>query len=208
MSHARRRDLVQSLRLVICRRPRRLYSPAEQDQRRWQQWAAVRGWQLALGVVMLASLDGCGAAIGRVIGQQFVSARYAFEVRLPGEAWQIVTGDPSVLTLSHSQLTAGMTIDVTCQREHNASLDILARHLLFGFRDRQVLLQETHTLQGVPALKTVTSARLDSREFLVSSYILQHHGCVYDMVYFASPQDFAQSEADFERLVAQFRFLN
>ena len=101
-----------------------------------------------------------------------------------------------------------MTIDVTCQRERSASLDILARHLLFGFRDREVLLQETHTLHGVPALKTVTRARLDSREFLVSSYILQHHGCVYDMVYFASPQDFAQSEPDFERMVAQFRFLN
>jgi predicted Zn-dependent protease len=175
---------------------------------RWLRWASRRGWYLALGVVVLGYLSGCSAAVGRVTGQRFISPRYAFEVRLPGEAWQVVANDPAVLTLTHPHLAAGITVNVTCDRAGRAPLDILTRHLFFGFKHVEVLRQEPQALNGVSALKTVARAWLDARELLVSSYIIQHHDCVYDVVYFASPQDFPRGEADFERLVAQFRFLN
>jgi hypothetical protein len=168
----------------------------------------MRGWPLALGLLVLASLDGCSAAIGRVEGQQFISPRYAFELRLPGEAWQVVAGEASVLTLSHVHLAAGMTIEVTCQRDHIVPLDVLARHLFFGFRDWEVLQQEPRLQDGVPALKTVARAWLDGRQLLVSSYIMQYHDCVYDLVYFASPPDFPRGEGDFEQMMALFRFRN
>lgn len=174
----------------------------------WSRYVPLWGWYLACGLITLNYLAGCGAALGRIVGQQFISPRYAFEVDLPGNAWQVVTGEPSVLTLSHPERAAGMTIEVTCDRGQSAPLEVLARHLFFGFQVREILLQESHVVHGVPALKTVARARLDTREFLVSSYVVQHHSCVYDMVYFASPQDFPQGEPDFERMVSQFRFLN
>jgi hypothetical protein len=162
---------------------------------------------MAIPVIVLVSLTGCSATAGRVIGQQFVSPAYAFEVPLPGDAWTPVAEEPSVLTLTHRGLAAGITISVTCHRERPAALDILARHLFFGFKDTEVLHRELRALDGVPALQTVARARLETREVQVNSYVAQRHGCIYDMVYFASPQDYHGGEPSFERMVAGFRFL-
>jgi hypothetical protein len=156
----------------------------------------------------LASLVGCSADVGRVIDQQFVSPAYAFEVPLPGDNWRTVADEPSVLTFTHPQLAAGITISVTCDREHDVPLNILARHLFFGFRDMEVLQQEPQALNGVPALRTVARARLDGRDVQVNSYVTQRDGCVYDMVYFASPEDYARGEPSFERMMAGLRFLH
>ena len=162
---------------------------------------------MAIPFIVLVSLTGCSATVGRVIGQQFVSSAYAFEVPLPGDAWTPVADEPAVLTLTHTGLAAGITISVTCHRERPAPLDILARHLFFGFKDTEILHQEPRSLNGVPALRTVARARLDAREVQVNSYVAQRHDCVYDMVYFASPQDYPGGEPGFERMVAGFRFL-
>jgi hypothetical protein len=142
-----------------------------------------------------------------VIGQQFVSPVYAFEVPLPGNEWRLAVDEPSVLTLTHPELAAGITISVTCNREPPAPLDVLARHLFFGFKDLVILRQESRPLNGVPALQTVARARLDTGEVQVNSYVAQHQGCVYDMVYYANPQDYSRGAPSFERMVAGFRFL-
>lgn len=210
MSHARPRKRFRAVWLWHALSPWETGRVRSRDQRvsSWSRSALLWGWYLAWGLVALSYLTSCGAAIGRIVGQQFISPRYAFEVHLPGNTWEVVTGEPSVLTLSHPKRAAGMTIEVTCDRGQSAPLEVLARHLFFGFQVREVLLQENHVVHGVPALKTVARAQLDTREFLVSSYVVQHQSCVYDMVYFASPQDFPQGEPDFERMVSQFRFLN
>jgi hypothetical protein len=165
------------------------------------------GWWLAVACLALMSLTSCRATMGRVIGQQFVSSAYAFEIPLPGDEWQPVPDEPSVLTLTHSQLAAGITISVTCDWERDVPLDILTRHLFFGFKNMEVLHQEPQAINGVPALETVARARLDAREVQVHSYVVRRDGCVYDMVYFASPQDYSRGEPSFARMMAGFRFL-
>jgi hypothetical protein len=174
---------------------------------RQRRCTGVWGWWLAVGCLALMSLTSCRATVGRVIGQQFVSPAYAFEVPLPGDEWQTVADEPSVLTLTHSQLAAGITISVICDRERHVPLNILTRHLFFGFKDIEVLQQGPQALNGVPALKTVARARLDAREVQIYSYVVQRDGCVYDMVYFASPADYARGEPSFERMMAGLRFL-
>jgi hypothetical protein len=166
----------------------------------WSVW-------LAVSCLVLASCMGCGATVGRVVGQQFVSPVYAFAMPLPGDEWRIAADSPSVLTLTHTRLAAGITISVTCDREHQAPLDVLARHLFFGFKEMEILQQEPRALNGVQALHTVTRARLDSRPVQVNSYVTQRDSCVYDIVYVASPQDYSDGEPTFERMLAGFRFL-
>jgi hypothetical protein len=165
-------------------------------------------WYLACALVVLHGLVGCRATVGQVIGQQFVSPTYAFAVPLPGDDWQAVAGEPAVLTLTHTQFVAGISISVTCNRDRDIPLNVLTRHLFFGFKDMQMLSQETLALNGAPALKTVARARLDTYDVQVASYVINHAGCVYDMVYFASPQDYPRGLATFEQMVAGFRFLN
>jgi len=167
----------------------------------------LRGWWFTVGCLTLVSLTGCRATVGRVIGQQFVSQTYAFAAPLPGHEWQPVSDEPSLLTLTHAQLAAGITISVTCDRERDVPLSILTRHLFFGFKNIEVLQQGSQVLNGVPALKTVARARLEAREVQLSSYVVQRDGCVYDMVYFATPQDYGRGELGFERMMAGWRFL-
>jgi hypothetical protein len=160
-----------------------------------------------MGCLTLMSFTSCRATVGHVIGQQFISPAYAFEVPLPGDEWQPVPDEPSVLTLAHTQLAAGITISVTCQQARDVPLDILTRHLLFGFRHIEILQQAPQALNGVPALKTVARARLEGREVQLRSYVARRDGCIYDVVYFASLQDYAPGEPSFERMMAGFRFL-
>lgn len=169
--------------------------------------ARVRGWWFAVGCLTLVSLTSCRATVGRVIGPQFVSQAYAFAVPLPGDEWRLVSDEPSLVTLTHAQLAAGITISVTCDREREVPLSLLTRHLFFGFKDLEVLQQGSQVLNGVPALKTVARARLEAREVQLSSYVVQRDGCVYDMVYFATPQDYDRGEPGFARMMLGWRFL-
>jgi hypothetical protein len=160
-----------------------------------------------MGCLTLMSFTGCRATVGHVIGQRFISPAYAFEVPLPGGEWHPVPDGPSVLTLAHTQLAAGVMVSVTCQQAHDVPLDILTRHLLFGFKDIEILQQVPRVLNGVPALKTVARARLDGREVQLQSYVVRRNDCVYDAVYFASPQDYSPGEPGFEHMMAGFHFL-
>jgi hypothetical protein len=167
------------------------------------------GWRrlLAISLMPLLSLTSCRASVGRVIGQQFVSSAYAFEVPLPGDEWRPVTDELSLLTLTHSHLAAGIAISVSCDRQRDVSLSVLTRHLFFGFKNMEILQQEPQTLNGVPAMKTIARARLDGHEVQVQSYVVRRDSCVYDMVYFATPQDYSRGEPSFERMIAGLRFL-
>jgi hypothetical protein len=164
-------------------------------------------WWFTVGCLTLVSLTSCRATVGQVIGQQFVSPAYAFEVPLPGDAWQPVPDEPPVLTLAHTQLAAGIAISVTCDRERDLPLDILTRHLFFGFKHMEILQQAPQAFNGMPALETVARARLDGHEVQLHSYVVRRGGCIYDMVYFASPQDYSRGEPSFERMMTGFRFL-
>jgi hypothetical protein len=112
-----------------------------------------------------------------------------------------------VLTIAHTQLAAGITISVTCHQARYVPLDILTRHLLFGFKNIEILQQAPQALNGVPALQTVARARLDGREVQLRGLVARRDGCIYDIVYFASPQDYSPGEPSFERMIAGFRFL-
>jgi hypothetical protein len=160
-----------------------------------------------MGCLTLMSFTSCRATVGHVIGQQFISPAYAFAVPLPEDGWQQVPDEPSVLTLAHTRLAAGITISVTCQQARDVPLDILTRHLLFGFKNIEILQQAPQALNGVPALKTVARGRLDGREVQLHSYVVRHDDCIYDAVYFASLQDYSPGEPSFEGMMAGFRFL-
>lgn len=167
----------------------------------------MRGRCVAMTLFILAGFTGCRATIGRVVGQQFVSPMYAFEVPLPGEEWITRTDRPSTVAFTHVELAAGISISVACTRDGQAPLDILARQLFFGLKAREILQQESRVLNGVPALQTIARARLDTTEVQVNSYVAQHQGCIYDLVYFANPQDYPRGEPSFAQMLAGFHFL-
>lgn len=164
-------------------------------------------WWFAGCCIVLAGCIGCGAAAGKLIDRRFVSPAHGFEVRLPEGGWRATSDGPAVLTLTHPTLAAGITVSVTCNRERQVSLEVLTRHLFFGFKDLEILHQEPWALNGVQALQTVARARLDQDAVQVKSYVTQRDSCVYDIVYVARLEDYARGEPSFDRMLAGFRFL-
>lgn len=57
-------------------------------------------------------------------------------------------------------------------------------------------------------LQTLVRGTLEGTELLVKSYVIKARGCVYDLVYFADPEVYAEGEGDFEALVKGFELLS
>ena len=95
---------------------------------------------------------------------------------------------------------------VTCEEQQAVPLRILARRLFFGIGARRVMAQEPVSLNGTEAIHTVLEGHLKESDVMVSSYVAQDHGCVYDLIYVASPSVFQDRLPEFERFVRGWAF--
>src|SRR5262245_2970247 len=114
MSMASRRESSQVMVVSVQAPEARLDWKSSKRRMCRRIWGA--SWWFTMGCLTLMSFTSCRATVGHVIGQQFISPAHAFEVPLLGDEWQPVPDKPSVLTLAHTQLAAGITISVTCQQ--------------------------------------------------------------------------------------------
>ena len=97
-----------------------------------------------------------------------------------------------------------MVVNAACGADRaRAPLDVLARHLLSGLRDRSVVIREDVSVNGNVARHAVVEGRLgeDGEPTTVELYVMRDDRCVYDFLYAAPPATFEAGRAEFERLV-------
>ncbi len=126
---------------------------------------------------------------------------------LPGPEWVVAEDSRADLELRHRAAPAGMLANASCEARAVApGLDVLARHLLMGFRDRATLERDEVDLGGRRAAHTVLEGRLGARDAAVrvETYVLTDARCVYDFAYTAPPAAFETWRAAFRRLVESF----
>ncbi len=117
-------------------------------------------------------------------------------------------GSEPDLFLRHGARGAGIVIHATCDEiPRGRPLEIVARHLLFGVRGKEILWQGWRATASGEAVETVLRGGVDDRRFLFHSVNLRGSGCVYDLLLFAPPEAYAETNGDFEALVAQFHLL-
>jgi hypothetical protein len=78
------------------------------------------------------------------------------------------------------------------------------RHLRFGLRDVQDLVEKPVTLDGLPGAAQRFRATLDGVPVAVHAVTLRGAGCVYDLVGVAPPDGLAALAPDFERFSSGF----
>lgn len=89
--------------------------------------------------------------------------------------------------------------DVRCGgRDDDAPLSVLTEHLIMGTTEREYDSQETIPFDGREALHTLMRAKLDGVPMQYDIYVMKKDGCVYDLVYVAPPDRFAQGAPAFE----------
>lgn len=159
-------------------------------------------WIAAVGL----ALTGCAG--GRIAHGAFIHEAKGFVVPLPSATWTPETGQRPDLLLRHASRPAGISIHGTCVAiPPDRSLDIASRHLFFGLRHKQVVVEPRRAALHDDAVEVVLRGELGHRDLLVHGYTVRDAGCLYDLVLFAAPEDYAAVDGEFQALVGGFRRL-
>jgi len=160
----------------------------------------VRAW----GILLLLLMGGSACAGGRIDRGVFYSDK-GYRVNVPTGGWEVVTAGPADLVLRQPEWGAGMFLHATCEgAAPRRSLPVLARHLTFGLRDKELLEQSEVTVTGRPALRSLLQGRLDGTPVRMEAYVLKDDACVYDLVYVAPPAEFSRGTPDFRTVLSSF----
>lgn len=109
------------------------------------------------------------------------------------------------LAFQRADLAAGLMAHATCEGKAPVRpLPVLARHLRFGLRDVQDLVESPVTLSGLPGTAQRFRATLDGVPVAVQAVTLRGTACVYDLVGVAPPDGSAALTPAFERFSAGF----
>ncbi|MDP9034096.1 MAG: hypothetical protein M3O50_04775 [Myxococcota bacterium] len=120
-------------------------------------------------------------------------------------SWKRVAVDGADLAFRDDARAASVLIDVHCgERDDDAPLSVLTTHLIMGTTERDFQSQETAPFDGREALHTLMRAKLDGVSLRYDIYVMKKDGCVFDLVYVAGPERFAEGTRDFEGFVAAF----
>jgi hypothetical protein len=157
---------------------------------------ACRGWR-GHGNVYYAHL------VPAKVAKKETTYRFA----APGDPWRPTRDFPDVqVAWVNPDISGVITIHAQCEEQGDSSLDQYTDHLRIDWTDWVVVSQEKLTLVKRDALRTVVNARLDGVPFTLEIVVVKRSGCLFDLIYFASPAHFEAGRADFARVVAGFEY--
>lgn len=133
----------------------------------------------------------------------YVNVAKGFAVPLPAAGWTVETDAEPDLLLRHASGRAGISVHATCGGiPDERRVEIASRHLFFGIQDKQIVRDEPGAGERKELL---VRGRVEGRDLLLHGYTVKGPGCLYDLVLFAAPEDYADVKGDFEALVHGFR---
>ena len=157
----------------------------------------MRGFVLWVLVVLAA--EGCAHSESFDAGV-FRKGEVAVHLGPLPAGWRRVDVEGADLAFRDDAREGSTLFDVRCgRRDDDAPLAALTMHLVMGTTERQFDVQETIPFDGREALHSRLRAKLDGVPMEYEIYVMKKDGCVYDIVYVASPEHFAEGTGDFER---------
>lgn len=174
---------------------------------------AAFNFALPLALGLLAS--GCSLFIGNVKPVDEKSDDYSIMdlsrfnpdwTRLPTEK------DPArtdITDLGYRSQMSGAIVSLNsgcrASRDTTQPLEELSRQLLLGIDDIEGREDKTYSLSGQPALETTLQGRMNSKLVKLRTIVVKKDGCVFDLMYLARPDRFAEKESDFSRFAQSLR---
>lgn len=140
-------------------------------------------------------------------GRTYRGHGFAFQVPQSPEGWRPMDVSSGALAFedsAHNQIL----VNARCDRDgEDVPLSSLTNHLFLRFTERKVHAEEVIAFDGREALRTDISAKLDGVEKRFLVWVLKKDGCVYDLLYFATPETFEQTGPTFDAWARGFRAL-
>lgn len=172
----------------------------------------VRHGPKATILALLALLTGCGGWKGNTYYAHRVPAErarreatYAFGT--PSDDWREVRDAEGVQVAWVKPAIAGaIEIHAQCAEHGDSSLFEYTDHLRIDWTEWDILEQREERMLGRAALRTVVDASIDGVARRNELLVLKKDGCLFDLRYSATPEEFARGRPAFERVVTGFRF--
>ncbi|MBI4637442.1 MAG: hypothetical protein HY727_13935 [Candidatus Rokubacteria bacterium] len=166
---------------------------------RTREWGAV-----VVGVLATVAVAGCA---GKRIQDGVYASPTGYRIAIPGADWILAEESRADLELRHRAAPVGMLVNGACDRgPSRVTLSVLARQLLAGLRDREVVEQGEVAFNGRPAAHAVLFGRWPGagERVQLELYVTRDARCVYDFLYAAPPALFETWRDDFRRFVETF----
>ncbi|MGV3624058.1 MAG: hypothetical protein ACO1OB_24790 [Archangium sp.] len=153
------------------------------------------------GLALLALTSACAGTLSNGVYRQG-DVRYRIGAIPAG--WQAVGLEGNDLAFQSLDSPHSVAVNATCEDHDDPPLDVLTRHLLMGFTERETVSQRVEALDGRDALRTRVTAKLDGVPVELILVVLKKNGCVYDFTYLSPVGRGAERVAVFDQLLAQF----
>jgi hypothetical protein len=157
---------------------------------------------ILLPAVLLGAL-GCARGV-RFEDQVFSKPGVSYRVGVLPAAWSRVNVSGNDLAWFTGATGHALSINSTCREHDDVPLDVLTRHLLEGFTERQPLTQSAQVVDEREALRSHYQAKLDGVPVDLLLVVLKKDRCVFDFTYIAPLGRFQDHAADLDALVAGF----
>ncbi len=157
----------------------------------------------ALTAATVIAAAGCGreAFDGRV----YHAGRASFQVGPVPETWQRIEVEGAMLAFHDRASGGSIEVHAQCGRDaDDVPLVALTNHLLIGFTEREVKLEQTVPFDGREARHTVVYAKLDGVPLALDAWVLKKDGCVYDLVFVVAPAQHAANADGFAKFANGF----
>jgi hypothetical protein len=159
----------------------------------------------AVPLVLAFALGAC-ASSGTFSGGVYRDARVAFALEPIPSGWRPIQVSDADLAFRDDAHEASVMVNGRCiPDDGDAPLSSLTEHLIMGTTDRKFLVEETIPMDAREARHTVLQAKLDGVLMAYDIFVLKKNGCVYDLVYVATPDDLRGGAPVFEQLARGFR---
>lgn len=97
-----------------------------------------------------------------------------------------------------------LSVNASCDQREDASLEVLTRHLLSGFTERQEVAHAAVVVDEREALRSHYQAKMDGVPVELMLVVLKKDRCVYDFTYVAPLGRYADRVGDLDTLVQGF----
>jgi hypothetical protein len=156
-------------------------------------------------MIAALSICACGAAFD---GTTYRAKGIAFEVPPPPESWQRIDVSHAALAFRDVASDATIAVNGRCgQDAPDVPLASLTQHLFRQFTDREIVTQEVIPFDQREAMHTLLLAKLDGVPKKFDVWVLKKDGCVFDLIYLASPDRFGAGIDQFQRFARGFKAL-
>ncbi|PZR17595.1 MAG: hypothetical protein DI536_04585 [Archangium gephyra] len=158
------------------------------------------------GVIILGLAMAATGCRGVLAGDRFSKDGLAYRVVVPddGKGWRRVDFADNDLAWISNDSAHVIAVNATCTGHEDPPLDVLTKHLVIGFTDRDWIDQKAFTLDGRDALRSRVTAKLDGVPAAIELVVVKKNGCVHDFSYISPLGREAVHQPEFDALVAGF----